>query len=162
MKLVIDTNVAVAANGRGTHANVKCQLRCIDLLERIANGTHGGIVVLDELGEVLSEYRRHLNFQGQPGVGDLYYKFLHDHLYSEGKVQRVAITPSTDGARGFEELPRNALDPSDRKLLAVALISGAKLVNALDNDWHEQRLFLDELGVKIDQLCPEHGCLISG
>lgn len=159
MKIAIDTNVPIAANGRDTHANFKCQLRCVELLERIATGQSAAVVVLDEGGQILDEYTPHLFYHGQPGVGDLFFKFLHDQMYGGEKVQLVKVTPIQDERRGFEELPPNELDPSDRKLLAVALISGADVVNALDTDWHEQAELLGNLGVAVRQLCPEHSCL---
>jgi predicted nucleic acid-binding protein len=158
MKLAIDTNVPIAANGRDTHAEAACQLRCVELLERIANGQCGAVVMLDSGGLVLNEYTSYLNYRGQPGVGDLFFKFLHDHMYVVGKVQLVQISPTEDTSRGFEELPVNRLDPSDRKFLAVAVVSGADVVNALDTDWHEQRALLTELGLTVQQLCPEYGC----
>ena len=158
MKLAIDTNVPIAANGKDTHAGLACQLRCIELLEQIATGQLEAVVVLDAGGQIIGEYAPYLNYHGQPGVGDLFFKFLHDHMYAGSKVELVEITSIPDESRGFEELPANELDPSDRKLLATALTSGAEIVNALDTDWHEQGELLTALGVPVRQLCPEHGC----
>ena len=158
MKLAIDTNVPIAANGKDTHAGLPCQLRCIELLEQVATGQFDGVVVLDAGGLIAGEYARYLNYHGQPGVGDLFFKFLHDHMYAGSKVELVEITSIPDESRGFKELPENELDPSDRKLLATALTSGAEIVNALDTDWHEQSELLTALGVPVRQLCPEHGC----
>lgn len=159
MKLAIDTNVPIAANGKNTHAGLKCQLRCIDLLENVATGQLDAVTVLDEGGRMLDEYAPYLSYRGQPGVGDMFFKFLHDHMYAGDRVELVPITPSEDDDRGFEELPANELDPSDRKLLAIALVSGADVVNALDRDWHEQRELVAGLGVTVRQMCPEHGCV---
>lgn len=135
MTLVIDTNVAIAANGRDTQT-----------------------VVLDKLGLMFEEYSRHLNYRGQPGVGDLFFKYLHDHKYAKGKIQLVTITHSSDETKGFDELPPNSLDKSDRKFLAAAQVSKADIVNALDSDWYEHRAFIATLGISVTQLCPEHGC----
>ncbi len=67
----------------------------------------------------------------------------------------VRITPS-DESRGFAELPKNELDPSDRKFLAVAVKAGAAILNATDSDWDEQSALLERLGVPLEQLCPQH------
>jgi hypothetical protein len=108
----------------------------------------------------MEEYRYYLRFSGQPGAGDAFYKFLHDHKHLDsGKVVSVDVTPIADDSRGFDELPQNFLDASDRKFLAVAVVSGSTIVNALDTDWHQQRKLLEELNVALKQLCPQHGCI---
>ena len=66
------------------------------------------------------------------------------------------MTPSLVDQRGFEELPENTFDPSDRKFLAVALVAGAVVLNATDSDWSEQRKLLNELRVQVHQLCPQY------
>ena len=158
MKFVIDTNVAVAANGRDTHANLACQLACVRFLQAVASERSSHQIVVDQHGLILGEYKSHLYFKGQPGVGDMFFKYLHDHWYGDVKVRIVAITPVDDDTRGFDELPANQLDPSDRKFVATALSAGAEIVNSLDTDWHRQRMFVAGLNVVVRQLCPEHGC----
>ena len=44
------------------------------------------------------------------------------------------MTPTEDDRRGFEELPENTFDPSDRKFLAVAIVANAVVLNATDTD----------------------------
>ena len=152
-KVVVDTNVPIVANGRDTHADDQCQLNCIEKIRAIQAT---GIVVLDDRELILKEYSSHFSFEGEPGVGDAFYKYISDHLYSEFRVLRVAVTPTNDNRRGFEELPENGLDPSDRKFLAVAMVANAPVVNATDSDWYEQRSLLDGLSVTVEQLCPHH------
>ena len=65
---VIDTNVAVAANGRDTHANKACQLACMDALVLVATQK----VAIDDRGLILKEYGNRLNYAGRPGVGDFF------------------------------------------------------------------------------------------
>lgn len=160
MKTVIDTNVPIAANGRDTHAGEDCQIRCIEFLQCLASRRSKDVIALDEGGLLLDEYKRYLNYRGQPGVGDIFFKFLHDHMYVNNRVELVQVTRSKDEDRGFDELPANDLDPSDRKILAIAVVADAEVVNALDTDWHEQAELLAQLGVTVQQLCPEHGCNI--
>lgn len=158
MKAVVDTNVAIAANGRNTHASLQCQLTCIELLQKLtAKGSRHQICI--DMGErILDEYRAYLYHRGEPGVGDKFFRYLHDHMHTGTKVRRVAITPVEDEARGYAELPPNDLDMSDRKFLAVAVVAKAAVVNAMDTDWHEQALFIAGIGLEMKQLCPEHGC----
>ena len=156
-KVVVDTNVPIAANGRDTHADYPCQLSCVRKIRDIQSC---GTVVLDDQRRILEEYRNHLNFRGEPGVGDAFYKYIFDHSHSESRVLRVPITPTNDNERDFEELPRNSLDPSDRKFLAVAVVAKAPILNATDSDWAEQHTLLDRLSVTVEQLCPHYAVRI--
>ena len=70
VEVVVDTNVAVVANGLAEQANDGCVERCGDELERIIDGC---VVVLDSDGLILDEYQKILNFSGQPGVGDFFF-----------------------------------------------------------------------------------------
>lgn len=154
MVVVVDTNVGIAANGGyQTHADIQCQLSCVDRLERIVRK---GIVAVDDKGLIFEEYRSHFSFSGAPGVGDKFFKHVSDHQHQEGRVRQVTVTPSEDDRRGFEELPRNAFDPSDRKFLAVAIAAKAVVLNATDSDWSEHQGLTNQLGVEVDQLCPQH------
>ena len=150
---VVDTNVTIAANGRETHADVSCQLAC---MEKLVDVVQQGIVAVDDMGSILSEYGNYLHRSGTPGLGDAFFKHVFNYQYQDGRVQRVGITPSDDDRRGFEELPENTFDRSDRKFLAVAVVAGAVVLNATDSDWSEHEVLMDELGVEIDQLCPQH------
>ena len=150
---VVDTNVAIAANGRGTHADMRCQLTCVRKLNSlVARET----VAVDDRNLILDEYRNHLNFAGSPGAGDMFFKHVFDHQYQGSRVRRVPVTPSEEDRRGFEELPENTFDRSDRKFLAVAVVAGAVVLNAMDSDWGEQQALMDELGVEVNELCPQH------
>ncbi|MDP2785135.1 MAG: hypothetical protein Q8O38_11170 [Sulfurimicrobium sp.] len=159
MNVVVDTNVAISANGRDTHASLACQYVCIVFLQGLVSPKNRTQIVIDELDLIFSEYSNHLHYKGQPGVGDIFFKYLHDHMYLRKKIKRVPITPIADDARGFNELPPNTVDKSDQKFLAAAVVAGAEIVNAVDTDWHEQVVFVADLGVNVHQLCPEHGCL---
>ena len=150
---VVDTNVAIVANGRGTDVAASCRLTCV---ERLRNLTARGIVAIDDKGLIINEYRGRLNLSGMPGVGDAFLKHLFDNQYTDDRVRRVAVTPSEDDRRGFVELPENAFDRSDRKFLAVAIVAGAIVMNASDSDWSEHRALMDGMGVKVAQLCPEY------
>lgn len=157
MRIVIDTNVAISANGRDTHACGKCQIECIEYIEAATSPKSKKIIVLDDQDLIIGEYKKHLNHRGQPGMGDAFYKYLHDHMYGGDKILLVRINENGDDDTGFDELPENSIDPSDRKLLAAAKVAAADIINALDTDWHEKRDFLSAFSVNVVQLCPEHG-----
>ena len=81
MTFVVDTNVAIAANGRGTHVDEQCQLACVQKLRSlVAQET----VAIDDRWLVLDEYKKHLNFSGMPGVGDVFFKHVVNNQ-SQGK-----------------------------------------------------------------------------
>ncbi|WP_442499445.1 hypothetical protein [Methylobacter sp. sgz302048] len=153
-KFVIDTNVAISANGKNTHASPSCQLACIELLENCKKF----YVAIDKTGLIMSEYAKHLSHAGQPGVGDMFFKYLHDNQHAANKILTTDITLSNDTCRGFNELPINSLDPSDRKFLATAVAASATIANATDSDWAEQSELLKILNIELKQLCPEHSC----
>ena len=150
---VVDTNVAIAANGRGTHADPRCRFDCVQRLKSLVAGE---TVAIDDGNLILDEYKNHLSFSGGPGVGDVFFKHVFNNQYQGKRVRRVTVTPSQDDRRGFEELPDNAFDRSDRKFLAVAVAAGAVVLNATDSDWGEQAALMDTLGVEVNQLCPQH------
>ena len=150
---VVDTNVAIVANGRNTSADVRCQLTCVERLQSIATGE---VVAVDDQGAIVEEYAKRLNYSGGPGVGDAFFKHVFDNQYRDDRVLRVSVTPMEDDRRSFAELPENTFDPSDRKFLAVAVVAGATVLNATDSDWDEQASLMKELEVDIRQLCPQH------
>ena len=149
---VTDTNVLIAANGRDTHADPACQLNCVTAILEIASG---GTAVLDGAGLIMGEYARYCNHSGQPGPGDVFFKYLFDNQYAGARVRLVAITSIDGPQRGFQELPENDLDPSDRKFLAAAVVAKAVILNATDSDWTEQQALVERLSIAVRQLCPQ-------
>lgn len=156
-RFVVDTNIAINANGKNgkgepAQASLECQLICSEWLTNCKN-IH---IALDDADLIMGEYKKHLSYAGQPGIGDMFFRYLHDNQHdSTKKIHLVNITPSIDTLRGFEELPINKLDPSDRKFLATAVVAKAIIVNATDSDWSEQRLLLETLQIEVKQLCPD-------
>ena len=74
----------------------------------------------------------------------------------DNRVHRVSITPSKNEDRGFDELPPNSFDRSDRKFLAVAVVEKAIVLNATDSDWRIHADLMARLAVEVQQLCPEY------
>ena len=152
MNSVIDTNVLIVANEKSAQASIDCQLACIELIAKRTDLTF----ILDKEGLIMNEYEKHCSYQGAPGVGDMFFKYLYDNQYvPTSSVNLVTITPINDETRSFDELPANNLDPSDRKLLATALVANAEVVNATDSDWAEQQNLMLQLNITVRQLCPD-------
>ena len=152
-RLVVDTNVLVVANGRDkTPADLECEFACVEMLERATSGKQ--IVLIDAPNLIMDEYSRHCSYSGSPGVGDMFFKFLHDHQYSAKNVIRVSIQKTSDADGGFANLPPNNFDRDDRKFLAVAKAGDGRVVNATDSDWSEHADFIDSIGVQVLELCP--------
>lgn len=156
MRYLIDTNVAIVANGKST-ANPACVLKAIERLERLIAGE---IIILDDAEHIVSEYRRHLSPSGQPGTGDQFYRWLYEQAaYNPQHCEKVTLGLDDDG--NFAAFPKAVelakFDPSDRMFVAAALTHPARppVVNAADKDWHEHCEALHAHGVEIEFLCPE-------
>lgn len=158
---IIDTNVGIVANDRGsTQADFACRLACVKRLKEcvgILNDKIQGHVVIDSANEIFEEYKSHFEFKGQPGVGDLFFKVLYERQFSTDNCERVEI--NKDDEWGYEEFPHDEdlreFDPSDRKFVAIAMQSqnSPVILNATDSDWHENIEALARY-VRVEQLCP--------
>ena len=150
---VVDTNVPIAANNRERRWSEACQLTCTEALEALMRD---GVIAIDDSEDIIAEYEKHHQHAGEPSMGDAF--FIHVVTFSgtPERVHRVPISPNDDEERGFDELPPNSFDPSDRKFLAVAVAANAVILNATDSDWHEHDPLMKQLGVEVRQLCPQH------
>lgn len=155
--VVVDTNVAVVANGKTEQTDLKCVSTCIDTLRQIQAGRL--VLLLDKGNEIFQEYQRHLHPSGKPGSGDLFFKWLWRNRYNDEYCRQISITPHD--RREFEEFPDDpdlrSFDRDDRKFVAVALASGSdpRVLNASDTDWWDYREQLAKHGVHVVFLCPE-------
>lgn len=152
-RIVVDTNVLIVANGNNEQADSECELACITMLERATKGKQ--IVLLDAPGLIMDEYEGYCSYSGAPGVGDMFFKFLHDHQYSETTVIRIPIQQTPDREGGFTNLPSNSFPRNDRKFLAVAEAGNGRVVNAVDSHWSDHAAFIDSIGVRVIELCPQ-------
>ena len=150
---VVDTNVAIVANGCAAQVDELCQLTCVRTLKSLVAE---GVVAIDDGMLILNEYKRRLNFSGKPGVGDAFFKHVFDNQCQSDRVRRVRVTPSANDRRCFEELPENSFDPEDRKFLAVAVAENAVVLNAADRHWSQHTALMAQLSVDVCQLCPQH------
>lgn len=147
---VIDSNVAIVANGRSTNAGPKCRAASIDALAGILRE---GQIVIDAAGEMVDEYRRYCSPQGQPGIGDLFFREVL--MNYAGRVERIDLIKRPDGS--FVDFPDDqalkTFDLSDRKFAAAARKVGIPVVNSTDSDWLEHRDALARNGVKVEFVC---------
>ena len=151
---VLDTNVAVVANGR-SNARPDCIRNCVSALDTIRKS---GKVAVDDGWRIIKEYRTNLNDSGQPGPGDLFLKWLLTNRTNPDRCLFVSITP-TDGDDNYEEFPTTpsleGFDPSDRKFVAVAAVIGkdAVILQAVDSKWWTFRHALQNVCIKVDFIC---------
>jgi hypothetical protein len=153
---VVDVNVPIVANGRGTHADLDCQNASINALLGIVQA---GILVLDDQMQILEEYRRYLNPSGQPGVGDAFMQWVWENQAVAARCEQVSLTVGTSGFKEFPTDPRlNRFDLADRIFVAVAKasINDPEILNAVDPDWWEHRDALAQNGIRVNFLCPQH------
>jgi hypothetical protein len=157
MPAVVDTNVPVLANDRAPET-IQCAAACARALDEI---TKGGLLVLDDGGRIFGEYKSYLSFSGQPGAGDVFFKWLSDNRYRPDRVAQVALAEDPARPGEFSAFPAAAelaaFDPSDRKFVAAALTHPEKppVLNATDRDWWDFRDALRRHGVTIRFVCGE-------
>lgn len=156
--VVVDTNVAVTANGEAEHAGPQCELNCLRELKKTRDGRQ---VLLDDAGLILEEYLKQKPHGFPQGPGDAFLVWVHDNQANPQHSRTVSVTPLDDCARGFAEFPDDAelaaFDQDDRKFVAVALASGATppILNATDTGWWIHRTALSRNGVHVEFLCPD-------
>jgi hypothetical protein len=158
MKLVVDTNVPIVANGKSEQASPECVKNCA---VRIRQLTTSGRIVLDDKWLILKEYMANLISSGQPGIGDAFLKWVLTNLCNPKFCEQVRITPKNSAKTDFEEFPSDPglekFDPNDRKFVAVAATHPDRppILQAVDTKWWEMKESLDNVGITIDFLCKD-------
>jgi hypothetical protein len=160
IKCLVDTNVPKTANRALEPYNIpvelqQCVLACVEAVEHVVSK---GKLVVDAGDEIYDEYHRNLSMSGQPGVGDGFMKWVHDHQWNPQKTDRVAITRDGDT---FKEFPQHDgltdFDISDRKFIAVANthIEKPPILQATDSKWWGWKEPLSDVGITVNFLCPD-------
>lgn len=115
-------------------------------------------LVLDSLDLIFNEYRPYFNWNGQPGVGDAFFRWVHDNRYNEQRCTHVPITPTAD--ESFAEFPSDAaldgFDRADRKFVATSAARNKDpvIAVAVDRGWRQFETELTERGFRLNFLCP--------
>ena len=149
---VVDTNVAVVANGRDVTASEACQVRAIELLESLRER---GRVVVDTGDLIFSEYGKRLYAEGQPGVGDMFFRHLLDSQGDDRAVRKV--DPNVARAKAFHDAVASGglskFDRSDRIFAACGAAARAPVSVATDSDWSDHEVGLQACGVRVHYVC---------
>jgi len=134
----------------------ECVRACIFAIRQVMI-TDG--LVLDADDEIFKKYIRHLALSGQPGPGDEFIQWVHNHSYDFHNVERVEITKNGET---YNEFPSHeglkAFDISDRKFVAVANAHPEKppILQATDSKWWGWKDALAEVGVTVDFVCRDY------
>jgi len=159
-KCLVDTNVPKISNlalkPEIPDDLIDCVLACVEAIDHVVR--KGGLV-LDAGDEIFTEYRSNLSMSGQPGVGDKFMKWVHDHQW---KIQNVDRVPITKKSNSYNEFPEHQdlidFDPSDRKFIAVSNAHPAKppIIQATDSKWWGWKDALNEVGITVQFICPDY------
>ena len=156
-KYVVDTNVAIVANGPPSNdphpPSIECRRSAVRfLMELLSKHT----VLLDQDHAIQKEYSRHLRSKGQPGVGDRFY--MEVLKSAPNRIERVDLPKRADGE--YQALPQAVInanfDPDDRKFAALAAQQKAPVANATDSDWLDHKTVLQANGIRIHFVCGCH------
>ncbi len=158
---MVDTNVPKTANlatqsDPDSDVSYDCVPACIEAVEHVIKRRS---LVIDAGDEIFDEYRQQLSIKGQPGVGDLFMKWVHDNRWSLPNSDRVTITKKGES---YEEFPVHDglvnFDKSDRKFVAAANVHPTKppILQATDSKWWGWKDALAEVGITVTFLCPEY------
>ncbi len=156
MRVVVDTNVPVVANGKSEQASPKCVKNCA---VRLRDLTRKDKLVLDDSWLILKEYMANLISSGQPGSGDAFLKWVLSNYSNPKFCELVQITPKDSAEMDFEEFPSDSalenFHSTDKKFIAVALAHPDKppILQAVDTEWWKMREALGVAGITIDFLC---------
>lgn len=157
MTVIVDTNVAVVASRRPAQASEDCVATCAERLRQITDGEVK--LVLDDQRRIIDEYRGQLNPDGQPGIGDVFLKWVEMNWANPERCDLVPITPIDGSENEFEEFPNdpalNDFDPDDRKFIAVVFAhpDNPPILQAVDSQWWDFRDALHENGVTVAFIC---------
>jgi len=155
--VVVDTNVALVANGKAGQADIRCVSKCLQELKATRNGRQ---LLLDDAGLILQEYLKQKPHGFPQGPGDAFLVWVYDNQANPIHIRVVPVTLLPGDLRGFAEFPDDpelmGFDQDDRKFVAVALASGnaPPILNATDTDWWIYRSALVRNGVRVKLLCP--------
>jgi len=160
-KCVVDTNVPKTANLAQHPDSVPdeltaCVLTCVQAIEHIVK--KGGLVI-DAGDEIFTEYRQQLSMSGQPGVGDRFMKWVHDHRWQLPDEDQVAITKND---ASYDEFPEHDdladFDDSDRKFEAAANAHPQRppILEATASKWWGWKDALSSVGITVTFLCRDY------
>ncbi|MCT1545380.1 MULTISPECIES: hypothetical protein [Kocuria] len=145
---VIDTNVPLVVKFRADSPGELVDA-CEDIIMKIM--TEELPVVTDLAGEIIEEYFHKMS-HAENSLADLFAKYVHDFRWQWGEKYMPDIEPdgvaeNSYGVLGGDDVQ---IDPSDRKFVAVAKVSGASIVQARDTKWLDWKEILTRHNVKVE------------
>lgn len=157
--LIIDTNVPVMAAKSNFSEDIekKCSEMCYEFISKLITGKSKAVVALDVNWEILSEYRKNINLNGDRTIATEYLLWI---LQNSQKMDWYPITKT--GHNTFREFPTDPelkkFDPSDRKFVALSKAhpKHPPIYDGSDTDWWIHRNALFSNGINVVFLCEEY------
>ncbi len=148
MSRVIDTNVPLVAKSPAEWPGALVEA-CEVIIEDIL--TSRSPVVTDLDGEILEEYMHKLSISGQPSLGDVFARYVHDYRFTWDASMRPDIRPDAARQNSYGVLNEDdgEIDPSDRKFVAAAKVARVPVVQAADTKWLDWGPVLERHGVAV-------------
>ncbi len=147
MRVVIDSNVIIAANRRETTASIQCSAACA---RRLLDAIENDLILEDTADLIWAEYKRAANFSGQPGAGDRFFELFARNRWTPSRVKRVDIGTNDEDVADRIPPGLRTFDRSDQKWIATYIHGdGDVLYNALDSDWSESAEAISDEGIKV-------------
>jgi hypothetical protein len=154
---LVDTNVLIAANGHSPQVSASGVQKCEEFVEGLFEDT---IISVDSNHEIFDEYFRHMNHSGQPGIGDVFVKYLFDRQADNTICETVETARDEECLyRVFSDKPDLLdFDKNDLKFVAVHFLSKylSPIVNACDSDWADNKALLDSYNIAVVELLEYH------
>ena len=152
--VIVDTNVAVIANGHSEQASPECVVNCIERLEEIIKYKNEKLV-LDNQRQIINEYERKLK-KGEPGVGNAFLKWVFDNYWDNQFCELVSISSG-----GLDEFPKDPelsrFHKHDIKFVAVSMVHPVHppVLLAIDRKWWELKDALERNGIIVEFICKD-------
>jgi len=154
-EIIVDTNVAIVANGQNDDVVVSCVDAC---KEFIVAAREQHVLLLDDGDAIRQEYAGALKQSRPFALGALFLHHIYQNQFNPARVRRVTLLARADGQ--YADLPQSLIDagfdPSDRKFAALGCKEGVPVHNATDSDWIEHAATLAAEGIEVEHLC---GCI---
>lgn len=154
-EIVVDTNVLAISERLEGGASDACVNACVQLAERITEGR--AVVVVDDAGEILTEYLSALEQGKTGGVGVKLARLLRQRSGMPDVCKNVKINRLPDNSGSYFEVPESLrdFDVDDQKFLAAAKAadSSPKLFAGLDEEWWCRSADLATEGFDVQFVC---------
>ncbi len=152
--VIVDTNVAVVANGHSEQASPECVINCIERLEEIIKFKNEKLV-LDNQRQIINEYEQELR-KGEPGFGNAFLKWVFDNYWESQSCDLVSISSG-----GLDEFPKDPelsrFHKHDIKFVAVSIShpSHPPILQAVDSLWWLFKDALERNGIRVEFICKD-------